>query len=160
MLYTHVTNVCFKCFICFSGVCNKCFIWMFQKYILCCRALSTSCCCWCAAVVHVPVPKACRRLHSAHPQAEQVGTGRGSAVWMRGRSSVVLGTGWVQFQTLTLVGKARRRRSCVRIHRKENCFDNKKKRENKPLTYTKGGPGPVRAVRPNRAPKIMGPKIY
>jgi hypothetical protein len=48
-------------------------------------------------VVCVPVPKACIRLHNVHPQAEQVGTGRGSAVRTR------VGRG-PRFQTLALVG--------------------------------------------------------
>jgi hypothetical protein len=32
-------------------------------------------------VVHVPEPEACRHLQGTHPQAGQVGVGRGSAMW-------------------------------------------------------------------------------
>jgi hypothetical protein len=45
-LYTHVARVCSKCFVCFSDICCKCFIWMlhmFRTYVV--SVLSRYCIC-------------------------------------------------------------------------------------------------------------------
>jgi hypothetical protein len=106
-LYMHVSNACFKCFICFqmyvANVSSECFK---------SKSMSDYCC---AVVVHVLAPEACRRLRGVHPQ---VGMGRGFVVRTRdGRKGAVPLCGardgrGPQFQMLAMVGNRTERVGC------------------------------------------------
>ena len=64
-LYTHVSSI--------SSIFRR-MLQLFHLDVLKVDLVSqppSACWWWCAAVIHMPVPKACRRLHGVHPQAGQ-----------------------------------------------------------------------------------------
>lgn len=82
----------------------------------------SACCCRCVPVVHVPEPDACRRLHSVHLQARQVGASPGSAVRAWGvfcRADA----GWARGTVLCRAGRGPRFRMLALVEMRWSVWD-------------------------------------